>query len=308
MGSRILSFILLSFFLVSCNDPKSLISYLHKEIKGMGYLPYVTPLSDGGSGTLIGGAYNQMTLVAPPEACFSGEGLRVFDKTVFAKKTFSMMSNGNASIGLGNFLNLIGSLFQFKASFSRVKAMSLDMKNLEIEYFNSIAMVDHYRNGMSETCKDFLDHVGYISQSLRVGELHFEFLDQKGAKIDFTVNLPTTYMDFGAGVDWYVENRTSLVITTPTYIGFQLGRLLRSDNGISLYRSAKLDKKGNYAFSYIGIFQPPAPLETPNDAMSAFALNLREEVPAWQTSRERLEAQGLLSPKIKSPWQKPRAK
>ncbi len=60
-------------------------------------------------------------------------------------------------------------------------------------------------------------------------------------------------MGFNVGTQWEIVDETTIVITTPKYIGYQLGRLRLEDDGRSLWRamSAKEDK---YVFERIALF------------------------------------------------------
>lgn len=245
-----------SLFLVACNTMKS----FNDEIKQAGYIPYSTPLQYAGPGTLIGGRPSKLNLIANPSTCFPTEidgvptNLLKIDYTTLPTKERTVTTSGKANVDLLNTFGTGNPLFKIGAKFNSVKTMTLTMKGIHVEYLDSVLLSGFYHNQMSEICKDFLDKVGFIIQAMKVDELEFTLYDRKGGKIDFSLNNLNQYIDIAAGVEFIVENKTTLKITTPKYIGYQLGRLIKEDKGLSLYRAStvKMDK---YNFVSLVLFE-----------------------------------------------------
>ena len=73
-------------FITGCGGP---IDSFYDQVKQYGYIPYTTPLSFAGTGTLVGGNNpRHLSIVEGPQTCFADEvygeptGLRLKDKTV----------------------------------------------------------------------------------------------------------------------------------------------------------------------------------------------------------------------------------
>ena len=244
---------LLAFSLVSCKP----LNFLYKEIKELGFITYTTPLRDAGPGTLLGGNPKGLKLVAPPEACFPKEVqenklLRV-DSTTIAQKEKMITTSGKGNVKLFNMLSMGNASIGAGASFNKVQTVVLTMKGVHIEYFDSVQLSYYYHEEMSETCKDFLDRFGFIIQAIKVEELVFQFYDKSGVAIKLDLDKLEKILELDTALDFSIENKLSLVIKTPKYIGYQLGRLIRQDNGLSIYRASKT-RFGKFYFESLDLF------------------------------------------------------
>lgn len=235
--NRVFMFGPLALMAAACNPIQS----FQKEIKALKYIPYPTPLEYAGTGTLVGGAPDQLSLVSAPSTCFADSGgMRKLDKTVLGDRQYQFSVAGNISLGFLTMLMNGNSLLKAGLSFSTLQGYSLQMRDVEVEYLDSVEVTRHYRSGkMDELCKDYLDHVGFIIQALRVGKMRFEFYNKSGVKLDLSDGIPLEYITIGGGVEWQVIDNYILEITTPKYIGYQMGQLRRSDNGMVLRRAVK---------------------------------------------------------------------
>ncbi len=227
---------------------KDPVGVLNKEIRSLGYISYTTPLEFSGPGTLIGGRPSQLQVVAPPQTCFPDQvegqptGLRFVDKTTLASKTYNLSVSGGAKLSLLKFLNFSNGLGSIGARFDDITTIHLEMSGVTVEYLDSVRLAEYYRSGMSETCKDFLDQVAFVIQALRVSKMSFQFENRKGRLINLDTNLPTQYIAVGVDYSYRVSNQYNLEITSPKYMGYQLGRLMRSDRGLALNRASTTDK------------------------------------------------------------------
>ncbi|MBN20264.1 MAG: hypothetical protein CL678_03165 [Bdellovibrionaceae bacterium] len=239
----------LSLMVTGCQSLKA----LYKEIKRAGYIHYETPLEKSGPGTLVGGSPKRLSLVAPPGRCFP-EDLVIQDHTTLPERTQSIHVSGKAKLGLIRFLNTGNPILGAGANFNVVQTMSMKMEGVHVEYFDSIALTEYYRESMSSMCKEYLENVGFIIQALKVDQLTFEFYRKSGAKIDFSLEELEKILELKLNVDFEIIENTKLVIRTPKYIGYQLGRLIAEDNGVALYRATRV-KRNQFYFESLGLFE-----------------------------------------------------
>ncbi len=243
----------LILFCFSCKP----INYLYKEIKSLGYITYTTPLQNAGPGTLIGGNPQGLKLVASPQTCFPAriqeEKILRIDSTTIPKTEKMITTSGKANFKLLNLLSMGNATIGVGAKFKKVQTIVLTMKGVHIEYFDSVELAHYYQEEMSETCKDFLDRFGFIIQAIKVEQLVFQFYDKSGMALNLELNNIEQILDLDTSVDFNIENKLSLIISTPKYIGYQLGRLIREDNGLSLYRASRT-RFGKFYFESLDLF------------------------------------------------------
>ncbi|MFZ8934437.1 MAG: hypothetical protein ACO20H_07090 [Bacteriovoracaceae bacterium] len=245
---------LLIFSFVSCNP----INTFFKEIKSYGYIPYPSPMETAGPGTIIGGSPKSMSWIAAPDSCFPDQingvptNIRRIDKTSIPSKERKVTTNGKFNVEMIKALNTGMPTFKIGAKFSTVETMALTFKGVHIEYLDTVYLLKFYNEKLSETCKDLLNHFAFIIQALKVDEMEFKFYDRKGADIQLSVNNIKQFLDINAGVDFIVENKVSLIIKTPKYIGYQLGRWLK-DEDKPLYRASKISLN-KWVFKNIAVF------------------------------------------------------
>jgi hypothetical protein len=238
-------------------DPEQI---LRDEVLNVGFIPYETPLEFAGTGTLVGGSPYEMQLIAPPQACFPDSisgistDMRVVDNTELPMKSNAFQLSGDARIGLVDALGKGNSPLSIGLSFDQAQRVDFSYTRPKREYFNSIRLTEYYREQMPDICKDYLDKVGYIAEAIKVDEMRFKFYRSSGGAINLKTIDPQTLLEIGVGTDWQISNSYELVITTPKYIGYRMGRLTRSDNGVSLCRANKIDADGRYRFQCLDSF------------------------------------------------------
>jgi hypothetical protein len=246
----------LLFLLISCGNP---VKVLKKEIKKSGHILYQNPLSHAGTGTLIGGPPKQMMVVADPQTCYPDEvdyvstGLRRSEGSVLPNKYRNFNFDIKAS---ADFLDMIansGGLISAGVGFNMVHNMEVTFEDVTIEYIDSVRLYQFYNLQMDPICKDFLDQVGFIIQAIKIGKMSIKLYNKYGNNIELNVPVLESVFNLDVGLDWSLENRSSLVINSPHYVGFQLGKLTRSDGGMVLQRAAKT--RGNkYVFQDVSTF------------------------------------------------------
>lgn len=246
---------------------------LEDQIEKFGYILFRTPVELSGTGTMVGGSPKSLSFVAGPQTCFpdpTQEGalpLRHVDNANLPSLNQSVSFEGNLKLEIIKFLGNGNGLFKVKSGFDTVSALEIEFGDAKVEYIDSVVLEDFYKEQMSESCKNFLDKVGFIIQALRVDTMKFKFKRSSGGYIDFSIDNIQEILDIAANVNWRIEQNTTLIITSPKYVGYQLGNLVRSTNGHSLYRASRT--RGNkFIFENIGIFDKAFP---GNDSDRRFA-------------------------------------
>lgn len=235
---------------VSCGkNPQSLLDAVIME---KNFIPYKLPMSDTRVGTVLRGNNEEMYLVARPELCFpdlnGNDSLRWVQQTdipaQYKRVEFGFNAGLNPVLGVGN------QLLTFKASASYAKTVQMEFKAATVEFLNESSFRRHYEQGMSPECKDLLSQYAFIGQGLRIESMSFTFRDAAGGNIDLTTKL-NELVSFSANVRWYIENSYTLVIETPKYIGYRMGRLARAEGEEGRWYIAyasSVDKDGNWQF------------------------------------------------------------
>ena len=256
-----MKFVLAILFLTvpALNASANPLNFLKREIKKTGYILYRTPLSSAGTGTLVGGSPRAMSIVADPQTCFpdlvNGHPMtfRKVEDTNLGSIHRRTSFEGKAVVDLLKFMNTANSIFIIKAGIDSIQSVDLELEGAKIEYIDTVLLQDFYQNHMSVSCKKILNSVGFIIQALRVNKMKYTFKDQTGANINLSTQGISQYFDLNVDVGYHIENDYTLVIDSPKYIGYQLGRLREDDQGVALYRSYKTSLN-RYLFQSIGIF------------------------------------------------------
>jgi hypothetical protein len=238
--------------LSSCNQ--ALFTFKEK-VRELGFIPYTLPVTEAGTGTIVGGTPNRLAIMAAPQTCFPGETLqelrRIDDVAVMQmQRTINVagqvnvllewLQSGSPSIGLGY-------------NFSRVEKVNMQIEGASLEYLDAVALAQHYP-AMNTTCKRFMEHVGFVIQALRVEGMKFQFFSQDNQRIQLSVDNIEQYLTIGADVQWQITEDSTLEIKSPKYIGYQLARLQRKDEGFALYR-AMADSRERFIYHYLGHFR-----------------------------------------------------
>jgi hypothetical protein len=238
----------------------SALGVLKREIRKDGYILYRTPLSSAGTGTLVGGSPNAMSIVADPQTCFPDVmdgtpiALRKVEDTNLGAVHRTTTFEGKAVVDLLKFMNTANSIFKIKAGIDSIQSVELEMEDAKVEYMDTVLLQDFYLHRMKDSCKKILNSVGFIVQALRVGKMKYVFKDKTGALINLSTQGISEYFDIAVDVGFHIENDYKLVIDSPKYIGYQLGRLKEADQGVAMYRSHQT-LFNRYLFKSIGIFQ-----------------------------------------------------
>ena len=230
-------------------DPNSAINGL---VKDFGYIGFQNPLSHTSTGTMIAGRPSAVSFIAAADECFGSESIqRHTDFSEYSRK-YNYTFQGSFGFLLSGVPMLNAGLGMNSNTF-----INIELSGLTTEYMSSIDVTEWYNNGMSNTCKQYLNDVGFIIQALKVDKIKISFMTKKGTNINLSVDNIGTYVNFNTGVQWEIQDETTIVITTPKYVGYQLGRLRLEDDGRSLWRALSTEKD-KYLFERIALFDAPA--------------------------------------------------
>ena len=253
---KTVNFLFLFLALPTLTASANPLSFLKTEIQKDGYILYATPLASAGTGTLVGGKPNAMSIAADPQTCFpdtiNGQStlIRKVQDTTLGSISQTTSFDGTVAVDLLKFMNTANPIFNINAGFSTVSSVELSFEGAKIEYIDLILLEDFYKNHMRDDCKKMMNSVGFIIQALRVDKMKYEFKDSTGANIKLTMDGLSKYFNIDANIQYHIEQDYTLVIDTPKYIGYELGRLTEKDQGISLVRATSTFLN-NYIFKSI---------------------------------------------------------
>lgn len=226
--------------LAACSPPQS---YFETFIESKNFIPFKLPMSSTRVGTILRGNNSEIYLVARPETCFPDllPPLRWVQETDLPSQYSDLQLEFNSN--LNSVLNLGNSQVQLNGSAKFVKTVELQFSGATIEYLDESAFFQHMENHVSEQCRSLIHQYPFIGQALRIESMRFVFRDERGASIDLEARLDEI-VDISAEARWSLENRYTLLIESPKFIGYRMAKL---KEGILLYAS-KTDKNDQWIF------------------------------------------------------------
>ncbi len=245
-----LSFLFI-FSFYACKKPAvhDPVSALNGLVKEYGYIGHQNPLQESGTGVLLGGSPKKLAFVAPAEHCFPKEELERFYDTQHFSKSYRYLFQG--SLGFTTFGS---ALFSAGLKLSKDMYVEIELDGLTIEYLSSIAISEWYHEGLGQTCKSYLDQVGFIIQALKTDKLTIILRTAKGVTLSLDSGMLNQYIRILPNVNYEIVEGYKVVITTPKYIGYQLGRLRQEDQGQVLYRAMQAEND-KFVFEPISVFE-----------------------------------------------------
>lgn len=248
LASRILPLMGLSLMLTACGSPEN---FLNGIIEDKGFIPYNSPMSSAGVGTILKGSPQALNIAAHPQSCFPDTLNGDQTHLRWLSETDLPHLNKKVKFGFGAELSsllLMGTpLVSLNLGFQYAKNVELEFEGAAIEMLDQVRFFDHYFR-VSDTCRLFLDSYPFITQALRVNKMKFTFYTSSGAKIGLTPDMVGDVVNIGLGVDWSIENNYVLTINTPKYIGYQVSKLGGADTngGIIRFHAHQLTRKGEF--------------------------------------------------------------
>jgi hypothetical protein len=242
--------LLTSVSMTSCEKPitDDPISALNGLVKEYGFIGFENPLEETRTGTMLAGRPTSLAYIAPAESCFGDDSLpRSYDRQHF-NRVYNYQFQGN----LG-FTVFGAALFSAGLGLQKNQVVNVELNGITIEYMSAIDITDWYRNGMSETCKEYLDDVGFVTQALITDSMKISIENIGGTQVGLNADNINDFIQFEAGVDYRIIDKYTVEISTPKYIGYQLGRLRLEDGGRVLYR-AMTAEEDQFIFEPISLF------------------------------------------------------
>jgi hypothetical protein len=242
---------LMSF--TSCEKPitDDPISALNGLVKEYGFIGYENPLEESRAGTMLAGRPTALAYVAAANECFDDDSIpRNIDSQHF-NRTYNYSFQG--SLGFTVFGT---SLFSAGLGLNKNHTVEVELNGITIEYLSSIGITEWYRGGMSDICKEYLDDVGFVIQALMTDSMKIKIKSVEGTNIDLSADNIKDFISFDIGTNWEIVDQYTVEITTPKYIGYQLGRLRLEDGGRTLYRAMTADED-RFIFEAISLFEDP---------------------------------------------------
>lgn len=241
----------LSLGLTGCEKPitDDPVSALNGLVREYGFIGYENPLDDSRTGTMLAGRPTALAYIAPAESCFTDDVLpRSYDRQNF-NRTYNYQFQGNLGF------TVFGSaLFSAGLGLNKTHTVNVELNGITIEYMSAIDITDWYRDGMSSTCKEYLDDVGFVTQALIADSMKISIQKVGGTNIGLSADNISDFVQFEAGVDYQIVDSYTVEISTPKYIGYQLGRVRLEDEGRVLYR-AMVAEDDQFIFEPISLFQ-----------------------------------------------------
>ena len=218
---------------------------LKSAIQQFGYIAYSTPLQYAGTGTLVSGDAAHLELLSGPTSCFPTiveiqgvpTSLRGIDNTTLPSQSKSISVDAYAMANFFNMMQVGSPSIKASTRIQDIKSFTFSFDGAHVEYIDLIALQNYYPN-MNQPCKNYLNLVGFIIQAMRIDHMSFTFYEKNDSNVAVEIDKIQQYLDIAVDVSWHIENKVTLVIDSPKYIGYQLGSLREEDNGISLYRAS----------------------------------------------------------------------
>ena len=249
------SFLLSTALLFSCNpepkvseDPTKVLNDL---VSPYGFIGVQNAMDRGESGThtgiLVGGRPTALAYVANAASCFpQNDMLPRYEDRANIQKSYRYSFQGNFG-----FLTLGIPLFSAGLGITDSVTAEVELDGLVIEYLDSIDVTDWYREGMRNTCREYLEEVGFLIQTIHTSSMKISLKRLGGTNIGLNADNIGDYFQFEAGVNWEIIDGFTIEITTPHTLGYQIALMKPEDQGQALYRAMSVEDDA-FVFEKIG--------------------------------------------------------
>jgi hypothetical protein len=230
------------------NDP---VSALNGLVSPYGFIGFQNAMDRGDQGThtgiLVGGRPTSLAYVSSSDTCFpQNDFLPRYQDKANINKTYNYSFQGNLGfLTLG--IPLISAGFGIQDSMT----VNVELNGLVIEYVDSIDVTDWYREGMRNTCREYLEEVGFLIQTIHTDSMKLSIKRLGGTNIGLSADNVNDYFQFEAGVNWEIVDNYTIEISTPHTLGYQIALMKPEDNGQALYRAMSA-KDDAFVFEKIG--------------------------------------------------------
>lgn len=216
---------------------KDPVSELNSLVKEYGFIGFQNAMDRADSvthtGTLVGNRPTALSYVSNPETCFPVSAqLPRYTERANVNRRYNYSYQGNLGIlSLG--IPIVS------AAFGLTKSLTVDIEinGLSIEYVDSIDVTDWYRDGMRPTCREYLEDVGFLIQTIHTDSMTLSIKRLGGTNVGLNSDNVGDFFQFEAGVNWSIVDEYTVEITTPHTLGYQIAFMKSEDNGKALYRA-----------------------------------------------------------------------
>lgn len=248
-------FVLSALVLFSCQpepevseDPTKVLNDL---VSPYGFIGFQNAMDRGESGThtgvLVGGRPSALAYVAAADSCFpQNDRLPRYQDRANIQKTYNYSFQGN----LG-FLTLGIPIISAGLGIEKSMTVEVELNGLVIEYLDSIDVTDWYREDMRSTCRDYLEEVGFLIQTIHTDSMKISMKRLGGTNIGLNADNVNDYFQFESGVNWQIVDAYTIEITTPHTLGYQIALMKPEDQGQALYRAMSI-QEDSFVFEKIG--------------------------------------------------------
>lgn len=253
----------LAFFSCVPQQPditKDPVSALNSLVSPYGFIGFQNAMDRGDNGThtgiLVGGRPTALAYVSNAETCFpQNDKLPRYVDKANINKSYHYSFQGNLGI-----LSLGIPILSANLGISKDMTVDVELNGLVIEYLDSVDVTDWYREGMKSTCREYLDQVGFLIQTIHTDSMKISIKRLGGTNVGLSSDNIGNYFKFNAGVAWEIVDNYTVEIKTPHTLGYQIALMKPEDNGQALYR-AMSTKNDAFVFEKIGFadFFNPAP-------------------------------------------------
>ena len=233
----------------ACVDPEN--RYFDEILKA-GYIPFKHPMANVGTGMIVRGSFDELLPLAPPSKCFpysSSEqpnDLRWYSDSDLPNTHFAARLDFNAKI---NTIAQAGTpSLNFKFQMQAIRSVDMDIQGATVEMFDHVSLQDYIHDGLSDSCREYLNRYPFILNALEVTQMTFVFLDLFNGEIQLSVDNIEQIVDFEAGVKWHIENGYKLVVNSSKFIGYHLAQLRPEDDGFIRLIATEIDQNGQFFF------------------------------------------------------------
>lgn len=249
------TFLLSTALLFSCNpepkvdeDPTKVLNDL---VSPLGFIGFQNAMDRGESGThtgvLVGGRPSALAYVANAASCFpQNDRLPRYEDRANIHKTYNYSFQGNFG-----FLTLGLPMFSAGLGMNDSITAEVELNGLVIEYMDSIDVTDWYREDMRSTCREYLEEVGFLIQTIHTDSMKISLKRVGGTNIGLSSENVGDFFQFEAGVNWQIIDGFTIEVTTPHTLGYQIALMKPEDQGQALYRAMSVEDDA-FVFEKIG--------------------------------------------------------
>jgi hypothetical protein len=238
--------------LASCKDPSK---YYHGVIKEAGFIPYKVPVSDTRPGALFSSSTPDNLLFAGMhDECFPSNSLRhTRDVDIPASvKSLSFSSSVDTK-----FFDEVGNeVFTLKTESSRVKEIALEMDGVKFEGMSFRRLGRFFKAEMDLYCQEDLlsGDFYFLLGAMKVDSMKFTFKNNANLNIKLNADNLADFIDLDSEAKWEIKNEYTLVVKTPKYIGYHMGKIRSQENGELILSIATASKHTTQEYHFEDVY------------------------------------------------------